>query len=182
MSQFEQAKSDFLQQLTQADFQQVETSMTEGHPSFVANNGRIGFDSGDFQSYAPEAGNPIRLLWLATHKRRTSFSAAIDYDYQSLIEQEFDLTTRKHFAAILQQQGLDIDNYLFMPVHPWQWFNKLAHIYAADIASNDIVCLGYGDDHYLAQQSIRTFFNISNPEKHYIKTCLLYTSPSPRDS
>ncbi len=159
-------------QLTQADFQQVETSMTEGHPSFVANNGRIGFDSGDFQSYAPEAGNPIRLLWLATHKRRTSFSAAIDYDYQSLIEQEFDLTTRKHFAAILQQQGLDIDNYLFMPVHPWQWFNKLAHIYAADIASNDIVCLGYGDDHYLAQQSIRTFFNISNPEKHYIKTAL----------
>ena len=159
-------------QLTQADFQQVETSMTEGHPSFVANNGRIGFDSGDFQSYAPEAANPIRLLWLATHKRRTCFSAAIDYDYQSLMEQEFDLTTRHHFAEILKQQAIDIDDYLFMPVHPWQWFNKLAHVYAADIAAKDIVCLGYGDDHYLAQQSIRTFYNISNPEKHYIKTAL----------
>jgi siderophore synthetase component len=159
-------------QLTKASFQQVETSMTEGHPSFVANNGRIGFDSSDFQSYAPEAANPIRLLWLATHKRRTRFSAAIDYTYESLIEQEFDLTTRKHFEEIIYQQGLIVDDYLLMPVHPWQWFNKLAHVYAADVASKDIVCLGYGDDHYLAQQSIRTFFNISNPEKHYIKTAL----------
>lgn len=158
--------------LVAASFQQVETSMTEGHPSFVANNGRIGFDSADFQSYAPEAANPIRLLWLATHKRRTSFSAATDYDYQALIEQEFDLTTRNHFAETLSQQGLDVDDYLLMPVHPWQWFNKLAHIYAADIASKDIICLGYGDDHYYAQQSIRTFFNINNPEKHYIKTAL----------
>jgi siderophore synthetase component len=159
-------------QLTEASFQQVETSMTEGHPSFVANNGRIGFDSADFQSYAPEAANPIRLLWLATHKRRTSFAAAVDYTYDNLIEQEFDLTTRKHFEEIISQQGLIVDDYLLMPVHPWQWFNKLAHVYAADVASKDIVCLGYGDDHYLAQQSIRTFFNISNPEKHYIKTAL----------
>ena len=160
------------QQLTMASFQQVETSMTEGHPSFVANNGRIGFDSADFQSYAPEAANPIRLLWLATHKRRTGFSAAKDYNYQDLIEQEFDISTRRHFEDCLSQQGLVIDDYLLMPVHPWQWFNKLAHVYAADIASKDIVCLGYGDDYYLAQQSIRTFFNISNPEKHYIKTAL----------
>lgn len=159
-------------QLTQVGFQQVETSMTEGHPSFVANNGRIGFDSADFQSYAPEAANPIRLLWLATHKRRTNFSAAVDYNYQDLMEQEFDLTTRNHFDSILLQQGLAVEDYLLMPVHPWQWFNKLAHVYAPDIASKDIVCLGYGDDQYLAQQSIRTFFNISNPDKHYIKTAL----------
>jgi len=159
-------------QLTTACFQKVETSMTEGHPSFVANNGRIGFDSSDFQSYAPEAANPIRLLWLATHKRRTSFSAAVDYNYQDLMEQEFDLTTRIHFDQTLSQQGLIADDYLLMPVHPWQWFNKLAHVYAADIASKDIVCLGYGDDHYYAQQSIRTFYNISNPDKHYIKTAL----------
>ena len=33
-------------------------------------------------------------------------------------------------------------------------------------------CLGEGADQYLAQQSIRTFFNISQPAKRYVKTSL----------
>ncbi|CAM5499310.1 hypothetical protein SBADM41S_01436 [Streptomyces badius] len=32
--------------------------------------------------------------------------------------------------------------------------------------------LGEGKDGYLAQQSIRTFFNADHPEKHYVKTAL----------
>jgi siderophore synthetase component len=34
------------------------------------------------------------------------------------------------------------------------------------------VPLGEGDDEYLAQQSIRTFFNTSDPSKHYVKTAM----------
>lgn len=34
------------------------------------------------------------------------------------------------------------------------------------------MCLGPGDDDYLAQQSIRTFFNTTSPTKHYVKTAL----------
>jgi siderophore synthetase component len=59
-----------------------------------------------------------------------------------------------------------------MPVHPWQWYNKLINLFAQDIAANLLVCLGYGVDKYLPQQSIRTFFNISNPHKYYVKTAL----------
>ena len=40
-----------------ADFQAIEAAMTEGHPGFVANNGRIGFGLADHEAYAPEAGN-----------------------------------------------------------------------------------------------------------------------------
>lgn len=40
------------------------------------------------------------------------------------------------------------------------------------MATRKIVCLGYGDEDYLAQQSIRTFYNISQPGKHYVKTSL----------
>jgi siderophore synthetase component len=57
-------------------------------------------------------------------------------------------------------------------VHPWQWFNKLALIFAPDIAARDLICLGWGDDVYRAQQSIRTFFNIRHPHRHYVKTAL----------
>ena len=44
--------------------------MIEGHPSFVANNGRLGFDAEDYHAYAPEAAAPIRVMWLAVHKRQ----------------------------------------------------------------------------------------------------------------
>ncbi len=73
---------------------------------------------------------------------------------------------------MLTGKGLDPDDYLLVPVHPWQWWNKLSVTFAAEIAQQRLVLLGPGDDHYLAQQSIRTFFNTTDPSKHYVKTAL----------
>ncbi len=63
-------------QLAIADFQTVEAGMAEGHPAFVANNGRIGFDALDFAAYAPEAAVPIRLVWLVAHHSRAEFACS----------------------------------------------------------------------------------------------------------
>ena len=160
------------QQLCHADFQDVETAMNEGHPSFIANNGRIGFGGDDFRAYAPESATPITLIWLAAHKSRAQFSSSFDLDYETLFSQELDACTRDSFKNTLIEKGLNPENYILIPAHPWQWFNKLCIVYAPDIASQDLVCLGYGDDAYFAQQSIRTFFNVSQPKKRYVKTAL----------
>ena len=56
-------------------------------------------------------------------------------------------------------------DYLLIPVHPWQWWNKLTVTFAAEVAQRHLVCLGEGDDEYLAQQSIRTFFNTVPPRR-----------------
>ena len=58
-----------------------------------------------------------------------------------------------------------------MPSHPWQWFNKLSLAFAP-MSPTARSCAGEGADQYLAQQSIRTFFNISQPAKRYVKTSL----------
>ena len=42
--------------------------MTEGHPCFVANNGRLGFGVHEYLSYAPETASPVRLVWLAARR------------------------------------------------------------------------------------------------------------------
>lgn len=159
-------------ELVSADFQTIEQSMTEGHPGFVANNGRIGFDSGDYRSYAPEAGNSFPLLWLAGHKSKTVYSAIETLPYDTLIAQELDTETISVFKTIIQNKGFDPDDYFFIPMHPWQWFNKLANIFSPEIATGHLICLGYGPDQYLAQQSVRTLFNITNPKKFYTKTAL----------
>ncbi|WP_405831573.1 IucA/IucC family protein [Streptomyces sp. NBC_01176] len=159
-------------ELTRAGFQAIETGMTEGHPCFVANNGRLGFGVHEYLSYAPETASPVRLVWLAAHRSRAAFTAGVGIAYESFVREELGEPALTRFAATLTGQGLDPEDYLLIPVHPWQWWNKLSVTFAAEVARRHLVCLGEGDDEYLAQQSIRTFFNTSSPEKHYVKTAL----------
>ncbi|WP_030838071.1 IucA/IucC family protein [Streptomyces sp. NRRL S-475] len=159
-------------ELARGDFQAIETGMTEGHPCFVANNGRLGFGIHEYLSYAPETANPVRLVWLAAHRSRAAFTAGVGIEYESFLREELGEKTVERFHGVLRDQGLDPADYLFIPVHPWQWWNKLTVTFAAEVARKHLVCLGEGDDEYLAQQSIRTFFNRTSPEKHYVKTAL----------
>lgn len=159
-------------ELIVSGFQAIETGMTEGHPCFVANNGRLGFGVHEYLAYAPETASPVRLVWLAAHRSRAAFTAGVGIEYESFLREELGAATVERFEGILRAQHLDPADYLLVPVHPWQWWNKLTVTFAAEVARKNLVCLGEGDDEYLAQQSIRTFFNSSHPEKHYVKTAL----------
>ncbi|MFI9805944.1 IucA/IucC family protein [Streptomyces sp. NPDC052301] len=159
-------------ELAGSGFQEIETGMTEGHPCFVANNGRLGFGVHEYLSYAPETASPVRLVWLAAHRSRAAFTAGVGIEYEAFLREELGEGTLARFRATLTDQGLDPADYLLVPVHPWQWWNKLTVTFAAEVARRHLVCLGEGDDEYLAQQSIRTFFNTSHPHKHYVKTAL----------
>jgi siderophore synthetase component len=157
--------------LLDADYQAIEAAMTEGHPGFVANNGRIGYDLADYTSYAPETGAAVRLEWLAARRTLARLSLG-DGLSEARLYDELAAATRAGFAATLRGLGLEPDDYLYLPVHPWQWRHQLAITFAPDLARRDLVHLGTGPDDYRAQQSIRTFFNTSQPERHYVKTAL----------
>lgn len=159
-------------ELARAGFQAIETGMTEGHPCFVANNGRLGFGIHEYHRYAPEAAAPVKLLWVAAHRSRATFTSCADVGYESLMRAELGQEALDRFHARLRELALDPEAYLLMPVHPWQWWNKLSVTFAAEVAQHRLVPLGESDDEYLAQQSIRTFFNTSDPAKHYVKTAM----------
>lgn len=144
-----------VEDLLRADYQEIEAAMTEGHPGFVANNGRVGFGADDYAAYAPETGSTVRLHWLAARRSRSHHAGPVLYD-----------------ASMLVDAGLDPEEYHLIPVHPWQWRNKIAITFAPDVARGDLVHLGAGPDDYRAQQSIRTFFNTSDPTAPYVKTAL----------
>ncbi|MFI1397643.1 IucA/IucC family protein [Streptomyces sp. NPDC020681] len=159
-------------ELTRAGFQAVETGMTEGHPCFVANNGRLGFGVHEYLSYAPETASEIQLVWLAAHRDHATFTAGAGLDYDALVHEELGEAALARFGGQLSELGLDLADYFLLPVHPWQWWNKLSVTFAAEVAQQRLVYLGTGEDKYLAQQSIRTFFNATSPAKHYVKTAL----------
>lgn len=158
--------------LAKASFQVIEQAMSEGHPCFIANNGRIGFNNSDYHKYAPEKGKPFNIIWLAAHKNKCSFSSIKNLPYNELIHKELGGAKIIEFEQRLRDLYLKPSDYLFLPVHPWQWNNKIIHIYATDISLNQLVFMGNGDDLFLPQQSIRTLFNASHPSKYYIKTAL----------
>ena len=154
------------------DFQAIERSMTEGHPCFVANNGRLGFGIADYHAFAPEAGADVRLEWIAVYRKKAVFTSAEGLSYRSHLDAELGTSAFEHFDAELRDRGLDPAEYFLMPVHPWQWDNKLTVTFAAEIAQQHIIHLGIGADGYQAQQSIRTFFNTGSPQKCYVKTAM----------
>lgn len=168
------AAKDWLpaRKLARADHQTLEAAMSEGHPTFVANNGRIGFDASDYRAYAPEAASPVRLVWLGVSREVAHFTHIEGFDFDALMERELGAETVRAFRGRLSDLGLDPDAYLFMPAHPWQWFNKLAMTFSADVAARKIVCLGLSEDRYQAQQSIRTFYNVSRPDRAFVKTAI----------
>lgn len=158
--------------LVDAGFQAVESEMTEGHPCFVATNGRLGFGVADFREYVPEAAADVRLVWLAVHVENAVVAAGSGLSYADLLLAELGAGTVDAFRARLRRTGLDPEHYVFMPAHPWQWDNKLAITFAAELAQRRIVPVGTSADTYRPQQSIRTFANASTPQRHYVKTSL----------
>jgi siderophore synthetase component/RimJ/RimL family protein N-acetyltransferase len=158
--------------LVHADFQEIERAMLEGHPCFIANSGRVGFDAYDQSSFTPECYMSMTLEWVAVHRNRAHVSTVQTLSYEQLMASELDETTRDHFTRTLMDLGLNPKNYLWMPLHPWQWSNKLRMTFASDIACHDIVHLGRSTDSYQAQQSVRTAFNRSAPRKRYVKMAL----------
>ncbi|MEV6342294.1 GNAT family N-acetyltransferase [Actinoplanes sp. NPDC051851] len=157
-------------ELVHADFPTIEAAMTEGHPGFVANNGRIGFGLRDHEAFAPEAGQPVRLRWVAVLKTKSIF--VYDGDERDHYEDELGPGGLAHFEQQLRGRGLDPEEYRYLPVHPWQWEHKVTVTFAADVASRAIVPLDESTDRYRAQQSIRTFFNVDRPDRHYVKTAI----------
>lgn len=159
-------------ELVRADFQTIEASMTEGHPGFVANNGRIGFGIDEYRAYAPESGQPFRLIWLAARREHTHLALGANLSEQKFVEAELGGEQLARFRGRLAGLGLDPADYHWLPVHPWQWRRRIAVTFAPDLARRDLVPLGDGEDDYLAQQSIRTLFNRTRPDRHYVKTAL----------
>ena len=98
--------------------------MTEGHPVFIANNGRIGFDMQDYRQFAPESAMPMQLVWLGVRKsKKTTFAALENLSHDALLKEELGQQFTD-FQQRLKTQQHDPQDFYFMPVHPWQWREK----------------------------------------------------------
>ncbi|MCX5203765.1 IucA/IucC family siderophore biosynthesis protein [Streptomyces sp. NBC_00237] len=155
--------------LADLSYAELEGHQT-GHPWLVLNKGRVGFSAEDTSAWAPEGRTPVRLPWIAVSTALARYQGVPSLaDPEQLYAQELDAATRASFEAALRDRGLDPAGYLWLPVHPWQWDEAILPLFAPAVARGEIVPLPADGDLRLPQQSIRTFLNVSRPERHTVK-------------
>ncbi|MEU9980542.1 IucA/IucC family protein [Streptomyces sp. NPDC050856] len=141
-----------------------------GHPRIVVNKGRVGFSAADRARLAPEARTPFAVRWAAVHRDLASFRSVPGLDEDTLLAEELDAGTRAAFTERLTATGADPAQYVWLPVHPWQWDEIVGTLYAAELATGRMVPLGESADRYLPHQTVRTLANVSHPTRRDVKT------------
>jgi siderophore synthetase component len=147
----------------------VVEAEVRGHPWIVANKGRLGFDAADLAAYAPESDQPVRLLWLAAAPGRAESAAVAGLDHATVVAEQVGEETWTELRTAASAAGLDPDTATYVPVHPWQWRQRIVPLHAADLARGDLVVLGEAPQRYRPQQSLRTMADVDHPERRYLK-------------
>ncbi|MDT0346647.1 IucA/IucC family protein [Streptomyces litchfieldiae] len=151
------------------DHAELEGRQT-GHPWLVANKGRLGFSATDTARWAPEARTPRPLPWLAVHRDLGRYRGIPGLATpERLYADELTAPTRATFARTVAEQDRDPADYLWLPVHPWQWDETIAPLFAPQLAARALIPLPTDGDLRLPQQSVRTFLNITRPHARSVK-------------
>lgn len=156
----------------------LESYLMDGHPYHPCYKSRVGFSLQDNVRYGVEFAQPIALVWLAVDKSIVAENHSNSIETKVFFKQQLNAQDLAQFQQYLTKEAVEADQYIWIPVHPWQWENHLISIFAEEIAEQKIIYLGRSHDRYLAQQSLRTVTNLQHPEKPYIKLSMNLTNTS----
>lgn len=120
--------------------------------------------------------------WIVASKGRVGFSADDLARYAPEAGRPVPLLAVAIEGA--DWRGEDVGDVI--PVHPWQWANRIQPLFAGDIARGRIRLAGEIEGRWLPQQSIRTLGDADHPERHHLKLALSILNTSvyrglPRD-
>ena len=154
-------------ELSTMDYDRADGYLT-GHPRLVLNKGRVGFSAADRERYAPESGSPSSACrWYGVHRDHASFRCVAELSEERLLAEELGDQLPELRSALS-----DPDDYVLVPVHPWQADEILGTLYAAELARGIVVPLGESVDRYRPHQTIRTLANASHPTRRDVKTAV----------
>ncbi|MGH8920382.1 MAG: IucA/IucC family protein, partial [Actinomycetes bacterium] len=161
-----------------ADYDTLESAITDGHPYHPAYKSRIGFDLADNLAWGPEFAGDIHPLWLAAHRDATTVTVSAGLCEIAFLREQLGPATVEQFHQRIRQAGVDPVHYTLVPVHPWQWREHIGLAFAAALRNRELIVLGDDPHTHLAQQSIRTLACRDVPERAYLKLSLSIVNTS----
>ncbi|MFC5474552.1 IucA/IucC family protein [Paraherbaspirillum soli] len=152
-----------------ADYDTLEARLSDGHPYHPSYKSRLGFTLADNAAYAPELAGGVTPLLLAVRRERCRFAFSTMLDQDAAASALLDHADAQHFHDELIRRGLRPQDYLPLPVHPWQWNEVVLPAYHQALARGELLALGPLQARYLPQQSIRTLSNASERRQLSLK-------------
>ncbi|WP_240036655.1 IucA/IucC family protein [Paenibacillus amylolyticus] len=119
------------------------------HPTSKA---KVGFSAEDVKAYAAEFGKAIRLRWVAI--KRDAVQQGCE-DGLSILDMLYD-AQREEVQEECSRRGLSMDEYLPMPVHPWQLEHVILPRFTKEIVEGSIVVLDVQIGDVFATSSLRS--------------------------
>ncbi|MBM6618938.1 IucA/IucC family protein [Bacillus suaedaesalsae] len=148
-------------------YEELESAVIEGHPYHPCFKARTNFSLQDHQMYGPEYGHSFQLQWIAVEKEKAQLLAANE---ESFWRDELGESVLQQLQRMLRDKGGSVKNYIFFPVHPWQWKKLLSDQNMIQLLKKkEIIPLGQVGDRYRATQSVRTLWNETNNRKAFVK-------------
>lgn len=158
--------------LAGAGYDELECLIGDGHPYHPTYKSRIGFDLEDNAAFGPEFARPVRPLWLAARRGPATVTTAGALDEERFLRGQLGSDTVEEFTGRIRSAGADPADYTLIPVHPWQWRERVAHGFATALRGRDLIVLGQDPHAHLPQQSIRTLACTDDPQRAYLKLSL----------
>ena len=134
-----------------------QQAIVNGHPKFSFNKGRRGWGINDLQAYAPEYQAQFQLMWVAVCRDTLQQGIACHLDWNEHLNSS--VLSAKEWSQFHQQihaLGMDIASYVILPVHPWQWRNKVSLAFIKELSDQTLIYLGEAGAFVSSQLSIRT--------------------------
>jgi 3,4-dihydroxybenzoyl-citryl-spermidine/N-citryl-spermidine--spermidine ligase len=151
---------------SKSSYEELESEIMEGHPYHPCFKSRTGFTKDDHEKYGPEAKQYFTLQWAAI--RRSQARVSILEEEQSFWKRELGQDMWENLLGQLAVMKGTFEEYTFLPIHPWQWDNIKNELQEC-MKKRDVLLLDTSGDRYRATQSVRTLWNVTNPEKAYMK-------------
>ena len=113
---------------TQKSYDEFESHLIDGHPYHPSYKARVGFQYRDNFQYGYEFMQPIKLIWIAAHKNYATVGYENEVMYNNLLKEEIGDRKLEEFMERIRNKGCNPKQYVFIPVHPWQWVNFIIQI------------------------------------------------------
>jgi siderophore synthetase component len=156
----------------------LEAQITDGHRYHPAYKSRLGFDVADNLAYGPEFAAPLHPLWLAARRSIAELTHAAGVGETGFLREQLGAAALDGFHATIRAAGEDPDEFVLLPVHPWQWRRRIARAFAEELHRRDLLVLGPDPHAFLAQQSIRTLACSDEPARPSLKLALSIVNTS----
>ncbi|AYF43973.1 siderophore biosynthesis protein, IucA/IucC family [Halobacteriovorax sp. BALOs_7] len=168
----ETLKNINIEEIAKYNFKSVDQILS-GHPKIIMNKGRLGWGKSELEKYAPESRNSYQVHWCAIAKNNLIWGLdETQLAFSTLYSDSFDETELKEIKEKIASYDLSFDDYLLVPVHPWQWNKYISIQFAPLIYKNIIISLGELGSTYTPQVSIRTLSSDTEGSQYDLKLAI----------